>query len=135
MIYFTGTEVFLSANYYVQQLFSLNSGDAYLETAISPASAPRKLTASSVRDSRSGRLIVKIVNGEDAPAPLTVRLAGLAVEEMQATRTVLTGSHADAFNEDGRPAAVKPVSDSVRLKPTFDYEAPANSLTVFRIRN
>ena len=115
--------------------WSANSGDTYLETVLSAASAPRKLAASSVRDSRSGHVIIKIVNGADAPVPLMVKLAGLAVGEIQATRTVLTGSAADAFNDDGQPPAVKPVSNDVALKPTFDYEAPANSLTVFRIRD
>ena len=135
LIYFTGTEVFLTANYFVQQLFGVNSGDAYLETALSAAAGPRKLAASSVRDTKSGDLIIKIVNGADAPAPLTVTLAGLAAAESQATRTVLTGSAPDAFNEDAQPPAVKPISSDVTLKPRFDYEAPANSLTLFRIRS
>ena len=135
MIYFTATEVFVSANYFVHQLFSVNSGDTYFETVLSTPSGPRKLAASSVRDSTSGHLIIKIVNGEDAPIPLTVTLAGLAAADIRSTRTVLTGSDADAFNEDGRPPVVKPVSDDMTLKPTFDYDAPANSLTVFRIRN
>lgn len=134
MIYFTGTEVFPSANYFVQQLFSVNSGDTYLETVLSAAAGPRKLAASSVRNSKSGHLIVKIVNGADVPAPLTVTLSGLAAGDIPATRTVLTGPAPDAFNEDGQPPAVKPVSGDVTLKPTFDYEAPANSLTVIRLK-
>ncbi len=133
LIYFTGTEVFLTANYYVQQLFARHSGDTYLPVVLDATSQPPTLTASAVRDSRSGHLMIKIVNGADVPAPLTVTLAGLAAAETQATRTVLTGPNADAFNEDGQPPTVKPVSTDMTFKPAFDYVAPANSLTVFRV--
>ncbi len=135
LIYFTGTEVFRTANYYVQQLFGQNSGDTLLATSLDATGTPVTLTASAVRDSKSGHIIVKIVNGGSDPAPLVVELAGLAAGELKATRTVLTGADADAFNEDGQPPAVKPVAAEVTIKPAFDYEAPANSLTVYRIHN
>jgi len=136
LIYFNATEVFLTPNYYVQQLFGQNSGDAWISTTLDSTSAPPTLAVSSVRDSGTGHLIIKIVNGANASAPLTVEVAGLrAAAELPATRTVLTGPNPDAFNEDGRPPAVKPVVSEVTLRPTFDYEAPPNSLTVFRIRN
>src|SRR6185312_15104697 len=77
MIYFSGTEVFRTANYYTQQLFGRNSGDTYLETMIAPGAKPTALTASTVRDSKSGDVIVKIVNGAGAPAELKIELAGL----------------------------------------------------------
>jgi alpha-L-arabinofuranosidase len=134
MIYFSGTEVFFTPNYYVQQLFGQNSGDLYLATTLDTASKPKTLTASAVRDSKSGDLIVKIVNGASTPALLTVERVGLAAGERKAIRTVLSGPNADAFNADGQPPAIKPAASEVTLTPTFDYEAPANSLTVFRIR-
>jgi alpha-L-arabinofuranosidase len=132
LIYFTGTEVFPTANYYVQQLFGQNSGDTYLETTIAPATKPPTLAASTVRDSDSGDVIVKIVNGAAAPAALTIELAGRRAGEFKATKTVLTGADADAYNEDGQPPAVKPVASEVTITSTFDYQAPAHSLTVFR---
>lgn len=133
LIYFTSTDVFLTANYYVQQQFGQNSGDTYLATSFD-ASKPAKLAASTVRDSKSGDVIVKIVNGADASAGLRVELVGLAGAELKVTNTVLTGADADAFNEDGKTPAVKPVTSESTLKPTFDYEAPAHPLTVFRFR-
>ncbi len=135
LIYFNGTEVFLSANYHVQRLFGQNSGDSCLATTIEPAARPGPLAASAVRDSKSGHLIIKIVNGADTAAVLNVALAGLAAGEVQATRTVLTGASPDSFNEDSQPPAVKPVAAEIALKPVFEYEAPAHSLTVFRVRN
>jgi alpha-L-arabinofuranosidase len=135
LIYFTGTEVFRTANYYVQQLFGQNSGDTLLATTLDATARPVTLTASAVRDSKSGHIIVKIVNGASDPASLVVEFAGLAAGEVKATRTVLTGADADAFNEDGRLPAVKPVASEVTIKPAFECEAPANSLTVFRIHD
>jgi len=136
LIYFTGTDVFRTANYYVQQLFGQNSGDACLATTLagSGSNLPSKLTASAVRDSRTGEVLVKIVNGADTAMAMAVALAGVDSKELRATRTVLTGGSGDAFNEDGRDPAVRPVSEAVTLKPGFDYDAPPNSLTVLRFR-
>lgn len=133
LIYFNGTEVFLTANYYVQQLFGQNSGDRYLETTFDADNA-KKLAASSVIDSKSGDLIVKIVNGDGEPVAIDIRLAGLPSDvSMKAVKTVLTGTDADAANKDGEPPAVKPASSTETIEPSFTYTAPAYSLTVFRI--
>ncbi|MEN6306174.1 MAG: alpha-L-arabinofuranosidase C-terminal domain-containing protein [Anaerohalosphaeraceae bacterium] len=133
MIYFDNTSVYLSANYYVQQIFGQNSGDQYLETLIAPEQ-PKMLAASSVVDSKTGDLIVKIVNGAEEPADISVRLAGISQEvSMKAVMTVLTGPDANAVNEDGKSPVVKPAVSTETVKPVFAYTAPANSLTVFRV--
>ncbi|MBN2513950.1 MAG: hypothetical protein JXB18_13515 [Sedimentisphaerales bacterium] len=132
MIYFDSTHFYLSANYYVQQIFGQNSGDQYLEATFAPQ-PPNMLTASSVSDSKTGDLIVKIVNGAEEPADISVRLAGISQEaSMKAVRTVLTGPDANAVNEDGISPVVKPAVSKEIVKPVFAYTAPANSLTVFR---
>ena len=135
LIYFTGKDVILSANYYVQQLFGHNSGDICLDAKLSAAGSPSTLAYSAVRDSKSGDVIVKIVNGANAPAPLTVQLEGLPpATSFETTKTVLTGPNPDAVNEDGRPPVVRAETSQLPLKPTFDCEVPANSVTVFRFR-
>lgn len=134
LIYFTGTGVFPTANYYVQQLFGRNAGDTWLETALSTNAAPSTLTVSAVRDSKSGNVILKVVNGANATAPLHVRFDGLTSDTARTiTRTLLTGPGPDAVNEDGQPPSVKPETARLRLEAYFDYDAPANSLTVFRV--
>jgi len=135
LIYFTGTEVLPTANYYVQQLFGQNSGDAYLATTIEGVGARAALAASAVRDSKSADVILKIVNGAATAAALRIELAGLPEGDLKAVRTVLTGASADTINEDGQPPDIKPVSSEVTLNTAFAYEAPANSLTVFRLKN
>jgi alpha-L-arabinofuranosidase len=133
LIYFDATNVYPSANYYVQQLFGQNSGDHYLETVFG-AGDTKKLAASSVIDSKTGNLIVKVVNGGDDSREINIRLAGLPSEaSMKAVKTVLTGPDADAVNEDGKTPVVKPDVSTIDVKSVFVYTAPANSLTVFRI--
>ncbi len=134
LIYFDATNVYLTANYYVQMLFGQNSDDRYLQTTIEPVTTPATLTASTVRDSKSGDLIIKIVNGAETPAQLAIKLLGLPNTELKGTKTVLTGPSPDAFNEDGKEPVIKPVTANVTFKPAFDYQAPAYSLTVFRVR-
>jgi len=133
LIYFDNTDVCLTPNYYVQKLFGQNSGDRYLQTEVRCVPGV-KLTASAVVDSKSGNLIVKIVNGEDRPLEINVRLDGGSSPDMKATRTVLAGANADAENTIGRQPAVVPESTEVIIHSVFTYPAPAASLTVFRIR-
>lgn len=134
LIYFNGTNVFLTANYHVQQLFGQNSGDQYLPTTINATNRAARLTAATVRDSKSGEVILKIVNGDATAVRLKIELAGYTTGTSPVTKTVLTGSAADAFNEDGKEPAVKPVVEELNLKPDFEAEVPPNSFTVFRFK-
>lgn len=132
MIYFNGTDVFPTISYYVQQLFGLNAGDTCLPTAVSDSN---EFAASSVRDSKTGDLILKLVNGANTPRPLRIELNGVATLPRSATKTVLTGANADVANPDGGVPAAKPEVSPIEVGPVFDYEAPANSLTVIRVQS
>lgn len=135
LIYFTGTDVYRTANYEVQRLFGLHAGDRWLETAIVGAAPGSRLAASTVVDSATGDTILKIVNGDDTPVAVALRFTGWAGDAQRAAeRIVLTGPGADAVNEDGRPPVVHPASEPVSLSPRSSYVAPAHSLTIFRIR-
>ena len=133
MIYFSGTDVFLSPNYYVQQLFGQNAGDRVMNAKVDVEDG-KKLTASAVRDTESGNLILKLVNGEDSAMKVDISLAGIPDASMKTVRTVLTGPSGDAENEDGKAPAIQPKSEPVTLETSFSYDAPANSLTVFRFQ-
>jgi len=131
MIYFNGTEVFPTISYYVQQLFGLNGGDTYLSTM---ASDSKEFAASSVRDSATGDLIVKLVNGASVPKLLRIELNGVATFPRSATKTVLTGANANVVNPEGGVPEAKPEVSSIEVGQAFDYEAPANSFTVIRLK-
>ena len=78
MIYFTNTSVRTTPAYETQRFFSVNSGDRYLSTrlAADPVISHR-LGASLVRDSKSGRRSLKLVNA--LPVELTLTLDGLTL--------------------------------------------------------
>jgi alpha-L-arabinofuranosidase len=129
LIYFTNEGVFPTVNYHVQQMFSRNSGDRLMPAEIGPDA--KDLAVSAVRDSRSGDLVLKLVNTGPAPKPLQVTLDGLK-EGVSATATVLAGDP-KAENKAGTAQPLIPKTAKLPMAPAFDYEAPAHSLTVVRI--
>lgn len=130
LIYFTNEGVFPTVNYYVQALFGRNSGDCWLPSKIDPAS--KDLAVSAVRDSKSGDLVLKLVNTSREPMPLRIALDGSTKLPASATATVLTGDPG-AKNDAGNAPAVTPKTAPLAVGPTFAYAAPASSLTIIRI--
>jgi alpha-N-arabinofuranosidase len=145
LIYFSNTEVFPTVNYYVQQLFSVNAGDVWLEPVVSGGGAAnavewekRGLAVSAVRESRSGDVILKIVNAGGEARSVEVALKGAGAKgrvlATEATRTVLTGDPG-AVNDAKTPRAVVPVVGKIAVGAggTVACESPAYSLVVVRV--
>jgi alpha-L-arabinofuranosidase len=130
LIYFTNEGVFPAVNYYVQALFGRNSGDRWLLSKIDLAT--KDLAVSAVRDSKSGDLILKLVNTSREPKPLQLNLDGMKSRAKSATATVLAGDPG-AKNDAGKAPTVTPKTTTLAVGPTFTYDAPASSLTVIRI--
>ena len=116
----------------MQQLFSVNNGDTYLPTTVKD-SAPADFAASTVKNSAQGAVILKLVNGANASRPVRIELAGAKRVPATAEFTVLAGPDANVVNDYGSPRTVLPQTKRQPLSASFDYEAPANSLTVIRI--
>ena len=134
LINFNGaTGVFPTISYEVQRLFSVNGGDRYLNTALDGGKENGRLAASSVRDSASGVLILKIVNGDDAPKTLQIELRGERRLPRRAEVTVLAGE-ADQVNDHAGNRRLQPKTFAIPITRSFSYPAPANSLTVVRVR-
>jgi alpha-N-arabinofuranosidase len=133
MIYFNGTQVFPSLNHAVHKLFGSHAGDTYLPTAVGADTG--RLAASTVRDSQTGDLILKIVNGDDTARSLRVQFSGGKSLPATATQIVFGAASADIVNEDGAPPAVSPQTTTINLSADFAYEAPANSLTILRVKS
>jgi alpha-L-arabinofuranosidase len=133
LIYFSGTGVYPTLNYTVQQLLGNHSGDALLELGLEGAGAAQRLAASAVRDSRSGAVIVKVVNGENHPVSLALRIAGSTGSLRRLQTIVFGGADPDVANTDGQPPAVTPVTEEAALGAVVERTVPASSLTVFRL--
>jgi alpha-L-arabinofuranosidase len=130
LIYFNNSEVKPTVDYFVQQLYGQNSGDTYLasDVRISDKADPvqKRVAVSSVRDSKTGDLIVKLVNMLPVAVNTSVRLDGMSDFRSLATRTVLSGSPTDK--------KARPVNDQISVSREFPCTLPAYSFTVIRIK-
>ena len=79
MIYFNNdTITCLTPSYHTQRLWGTHSGDVYVGSKMSVRpELSHRVAASVVRDSKTGKTIVKLVNA--LPASLSVSLQGLAI--------------------------------------------------------
>jgi alpha-L-arabinofuranosidase len=136
LIYFTGTDVYPTVNYHVQQLFGTNAGNQYIASDVVRTPADTRgqaLTFSAVRDTASGDLILKLVNVSPATVNTTLDIVGAPAFAPDATRTILAGNPRDQNNQSS-PKTIVPQTSSMKAEKSFVYSAAANSLTVFRFK-
>ncbi|WP_134087916.1 alpha-L-arabinofuranosidase C-terminal domain-containing protein [Olivibacter sp. XZL3] len=130
LIYFNNTEIKPTVGYYVQQLYGQHAGDTYLPTGVElsekDAAVGKRFAISVVRDSKSGDVIVKMVNLLPVTARVTLDLGQLGDLDTEAIKTVLTGSPEDR--------KARPKSNRVMAHKDFNDELSAYSFTVFRFK-
>ncbi|MFT3788369.1 MAG: alpha-L-arabinofuranosidase C-terminal domain-containing protein [Tepidisphaeraceae bacterium] len=129
LIYFDNNVVSPTINYHVQKLFATNSGDASLPAKFDEAS--KDLTASCVRDSVAGDVVVKVVSRAKTPIELKLQLPASIKFKGDATQTTLAGDP-DAENTFGEPASVLPATTTVKSVGVLTITLPATSFTVLR---
>ncbi|HUC85412.1 MAG TPA: hypothetical protein VL970_09490, partial [Candidatus Acidoferrales bacterium] len=93
----------------------------------------KELVASCVKDTKTGEVILKLVNVTAEPVQSEVNLMGIGQVNPAATRTVLAGSP-QAEDNDANPAKVVPVSADFQAGKSSTSELPAYSLTVVRFK-
>ena len=130
LIWFDNTTISPTVNYYVQQAFARNAGDAYLPTAITGGD-PTTLAASCVRDGND--LILKLVSRADSPVHARLNLTAVGVADGAVAHCTVIAGEATAQNAFGRPAAVLPVTSDFPVAGEAAYDVPPQSLTVIRI--
>ncbi|KIK93171.1 glycoside hydrolase family 51 protein [Paxillus rubicundulus Ve08.2h10] len=125
LIAFDASEVYPSTSYYVQQLFSVNRGTEYLPSTVPTYNGT--LYWSVTHDSSASTVLIKVVNVDSTSAPMTFNLpfevasAGFA--------TVLTGPPT-ASNSPTTPNAIVPITSPMTFSKSFNFTAPAYSVTV-----
>lgn len=136
LIYFTNTTVAPTVNYYVQQLFFTNMGDRYYSNIVSFDAITAKdstLASSCVRDTKTGDIILKLVNAGKANAKAFINLTSFGKFQTPAQLEVLNGNP-DAKNSLQQPQQIIPVTSVIPIKKTMQYELPAYSVHVIRIK-
>jgi alpha-N-arabinofuranosidase len=134
LIYFTGTTILPTVNYYVQQLFSVNQGDLYYSGIVTGDPNDSTLAASCVKDSKSGDVILKIVNAGSNSSPVKIDLSGFGSINSKAVLKVLRGKP-DEKNTFQDPSTLVPVTSDMIVKKITTYAVPPYSLSVIRIRS
>ena len=133
MIFFDNVSICLTPNYYVQKLFMTNQGDLYFDRIVEIASNDTTLAASCVMENESGDIILKLVNAGSEPKTMSIDLSRFGNIEPDAEKILLSGN-ADDENTFEDPQKVIPVEGIVKITKRFEYNAPAMSLTVIRMK-
>lgn len=128
LIYFNNTEVKPTVGYYVQKLYGEHSGDEYIASSMELSdnsdAVQKRIAKSVVRDSKTGDVIVKLINMLPVEVNTKIDLTNMNISNPVASRIVLTGKPDDK--------SAKPGFD------TFDINGscklPAYSFTVLRIK-
>ena len=138
MIWFDNLNVYGSANYYVQKLFSLNPGTNLLNIRLKDVpeldNTKKALSVSSTMDKKAGEVIIKAVNVTDKGLKANIDLQDVKNVGSQAKAIIFAGKTLEDENSLQEPKKVYPVEKSVSVKsPNFSYEFQPYSLTILRI--
>lgn len=131
LIFYSNDSIFGSVNYYVQQMYGNNAGQYSLETTL--IGAPEQTLYESAVDA-DGDVILKLVNVSQEEQTVHVLLTGREMSCFlpEADVTVLAGDDPKAANSF-KDMAVMPQEGKLAVSENFEYQAPANSLTVIRL--
>ena len=155
MIWYDNLRMFKSVSYYVQQMYAMNKGtNVLLLTTKDPADAKGKkqipvagqegmdgLFASSVFDSTTGEVVIKVVNTSKQAQPITVNLLNMQGEREAKTLTLQHSGSMDDENTLQQPEKIVPVSGSLNCATTgkkqqtvLNDNLPAMSFRLYRIK-
>ena len=129
LIYFNNREVKPTTGYYVQKLYGQNAGSHYIPSQIildnQDNRVKLRIGSSIVRDSKTGDVIVKLVNLLPVSVETEIQLPGIGSVQPSAVRTVLAGA------PESTPL---PVTDTIEVGANFKQQLPAYSFTVIRLK-
>jgi alpha-L-arabinofuranosidase len=130
MLYFNNTTIKPTGSYYVQQLYGQNSGDRYIPASITLSdtrdAVNKRIAYSVVKDSKTGELILKLVNMLPVPVNTNIDFNGLLKEIAGAIKTTLSGDPVDK--------TVAPLTIPISISAKTSVEVPAYSFVLIRTR-
>ena len=124
-------------NYYVQKMFSTNSGTHVVPMLMDSKAVTGQdnLYASAVVDRKTNELILKIVNTSDKAKTKEVQLEGVKKLASKGTITVMKSDKLDAMNTLDKPAELVPVEQPLKVKgKKLNLELAPYSVSVVRVK-
>ena len=130
MIGYDAISAYGSPSYYAFQMFSGNFGDEILATT----SAETAVQGCATRNSKTGEIIIKLVNPQATAEPLKIEINGVTSLATKGSAITLSGNPEDT-NSIQQPRNVMPVTSTVRgVKPGFAYVLPPHSIVVLKLK-
>ena len=138
LIWFNNLEAYGSANYYVQKLFSLNTGTRLLTAKVTDApqlnERQQGLHASATLDEDAGEVIIKAVNATDGSLATTIELQGASRAGPKVEVILLASDSLTDENSLQTPRKIYPKEMSTPVSgSSFTYAFQPYSLTLLRI--
>ena len=131
MIWFDDTESYCSPDYYVQSMYSNNSGDYTLKSTVT--GNEDKAYQSVSYDTETGDIIVKIVNPYDNTKRIQLDFNGDFYLNGTADAELLTGVSDADTNSIQNPENVKTVKSQISVTDGMNYEIPPRAFVVMRV--
>ncbi len=137
MIWFDNLRMMRTPNYYVQQMYGMNTGTKVLPLLMDgkPVIGQDSLYASAVSDAATGEIIVKVVNAANKVQKMHIDFNGLKKHHLvSGTCTYLQNNEWTAVNtleEEKVFPRLRPVSVNPRF---LDLELQARSFGVYRLQ-
>ena len=136
LIWTDNLRIYGTPNYYVQQLFSVNRGDAVLPLSLDCSAGDKpapNIYASAVYDESAREVIVKMVNAESTARDFEIEFEG-ARSPKAAKGMLLSGEKLTDENSLDEPSKVSPHPISVEASSSgVKQKVPARALLVLRI--
>jgi alpha-N-arabinofuranosidase len=117
-------------------MFSNHHGDEILATDSRdiPANPIPKLFFDATRDSRTGKIILKVVNCLGSPQPVKIQINGVATVAAKGQAVVMKADRPEDTNSIQEPQKIVPVSEKADgLGADFIRVFPAYSITVLEL--
>ncbi len=136
LIWFDNLRSYGTPNYYVQKMFSTNKGTHFVPVLENGEAVKGKdsVYASSVIDSTTGDVILKIVNASLIPVEIETILEGAKSSKKEAVMQVISSIDKAGVNSFEAPDAIVPVSEKIPLKKNaVSFSLKPLSLAVIRI--
>jgi alpha-N-arabinofuranosidase len=138
LIWFDNLTVYGSANYYVQQLFSLNPGTHQLTAKVEGVpnldGTKKALNLSSTLDKKASEVILKTVNVTNKVIEAAINLQGVEKAGPNAKVIILSSEKLTDENSLAEPKKIYPKQTMETInRAQFSYPFQPYSLTVLRI--
>jgi alpha-L-arabinofuranosidase len=122
-----------SPSYYAQVIFAGHLGNEVLGAQI--ANAGPRFFESATRDSATGTIHLKLVNGSSIPQTVRIHLNGVTVVDKDAPLTTLRGNTPEETNSITDPRRIMPVSSAIHnAAATFEHTLPPYSIQALDIQ-